>query len=64
MQEIEQKALKVVRVLRQNGHKVFYAGGCVRDKLLGLPFKDIDIATSAQPDEIMRLLKIFAALSP
>ncbi|MFR1411473.1 MAG: hypothetical protein ACLSUW_03685 [Akkermansia sp.] len=30
-------------------------GGCVRDRLLGYSVKDIDIATSARPDEVLRL---------
>ena len=32
-----------------------FAGGCVRDALLGRPLKDIDIATSATPDEVERI---------
>ena len=41
--------------LRDAGHQVWFVGGCVRDELLGRPAKDIDIATSAQPDELLRL---------
>jgi putative nucleotidyltransferase with HDIG domain len=41
--------------LKQAGHTAFFAGGCVRDKLLGLEPKDYDIATSAVPSEVLRL---------
>ena len=34
-----------------------YVGGAVRDGLLGLPVKDIDMATLLQPRETMRRLK-------
>ena len=34
-----------------------YVGGAVRDTLLGLPVKDIDIATPLEPAEVMRRLK-------
>ncbi len=39
------------------GHQALFAGGCVRDALLGRPLKDIDIATSATPDEVEALFK-------
>ncbi len=37
------------------GHVAYFAGGCVRDKLLGLVPKDYDIATSAPPLEVLKL---------
>ncbi len=48
-------ALQVVRDLQQAGYEALWAGGCVRDELLGLPPKDFDIATSAKPDEVRQL---------
>jgi poly(A) polymerase len=41
--------------LEAAGHTAHFAGGCVRDKLLGLEPKDYDIATSATPAEVMKL---------
>lgn len=38
--------------LRDAGHRVVFAGGAVRDRLLGRPGADVDLATSASPDEI------------
>ncbi len=41
--------------LRAAGHEALFAGGCVRDLLLGHEPKDYDIATSATPREVIRL---------
>lgn len=48
-------ALAIVRSLRDAGHQAFFAGGCVRDLLLGVVPKDFDVATSATPDQIVTL---------
>lgn len=45
-------AVDVVRQLRDAGHEALFAGGCVRDELLGLAPKDYDIATSARPEQV------------
>lgn len=34
-----------------------YVGGCVRDTLLGIDVSDVDLATSLQPDEVVRRLE-------
>ncbi len=51
-QALRQSALEVVKRLRARGHEAIWAGGCVRDQLLGIDPKDYDIATSAPPDEV------------
>jgi tRNA nucleotidyltransferase/poly(A) polymerase len=48
-------AIKIVKVLRQNGYQALLAGGCVRDMLLRRPAKDYDVATNAQPNQIIKL---------
>ncbi len=54
-------ALAIAHRLRDAGHQAFFAGGCVRDLLLGLEPKDFDVATSATPDQIVALFpKTFA----
>ncbi|MDB4615523.1 CCA tRNA nucleotidyltransferase [Akkermansiaceae bacterium] len=50
-------AESTARVLRDAGHTVFYAGGAVRDQLLGREPKDYDLATSATPKEVQALFK-------
>lgn len=53
----ELSALEIVKTLKNAGFSAFFVGGFVRDSLLDLPVKDIDIATSAKPDEIVSLFK-------
>jgi poly(A) polymerase len=48
-------ARAITRTLIEAGHTALFAGGCVRDRLLGRPRKDIDVATSATPDQIEAL---------
>lgn len=48
-------ALEVVRVLRRAGFQAFFAGGCVRDMLLGIRSTDYDVATDATPDQVKKL---------
>lgn len=50
-------ALHILRELRLAGHVAYFAGGCVRDLLLGLTPKDYDIATSAPPAEVKALFR-------
>ncbi|NJL24619.1 MAG: CCA tRNA nucleotidyltransferase [Calothrix sp. SM1_5_4] len=45
-------AEKIFRRLNGMGHLTVFAGGCVRDSLLGVEPKDLDLATSARPEEI------------
>jgi poly(A) polymerase len=54
-------AERIVDRLRASGHEAYFAGGCVRDLLLGVPPKDFDVATSAHPDAVLTLFpKTFA----
>ena len=53
--EKAQQATRLVRILRDHGHSAYLVGGCVRDLLLGREPADYDVATSATPDEVMRL---------
>ena len=45
-------AYHVVERLTQAGYETYWAGGCVRDRLLGRTPKDYDVATAATPDQI------------
>ncbi|HBB02584.1 MAG: tRNA nucleotidyltransferase/poly(A) polymerase, poly(A) polymerase [Candidatus Peregrinibacteria bacterium GW2011_GWF2_38_29] len=49
-------AIKIIQLLRDNGFEAYFAGGCVRDMLLEIHPKDFDIATSATPDQIQKLI--------
>lgn len=48
-------ALQVARQLRNAGHEALWAGGCVRDELLGKTPEDYDVATSARPEQVREL---------
>src|SRR6202035_388292 len=48
-------AASIVQRLQEHGYVAYFAGGCVRDALQGIPPKDIDIATSANPDQVQGL---------
>lgn len=48
-------AVGVLAALRQAGHVAYFAGGCVRDTLLGLTPKDYDVATDAPPSKVRKL---------
>jgi poly(A) polymerase len=48
-------ATDVVGRLQQAGYTALWAGGCVRDLLLGHVPSDYDVATNALPDEVRRL---------
>jgi poly(A) polymerase len=47
---------RVFEALAADGAHARFVGGCVRDSLLRRPVKDIDIATDAEPERVLRLL--------
>ncbi|HCO97040.1 MAG TPA: metal-dependent phosphohydrolase [Phycisphaerales bacterium] len=53
----KQTAIKVIKCLQRSGFQALLAGGCVRDMLLGRRAKDYDVATDAQPQDVIRLFK-------
>jgi tRNA nucleotidyltransferase/poly(A) polymerase len=55
--DLEKFGEKVFNLLVENFSQTFYVGGVVRDFLLGKKITDIDIATSAKPFEIAKILK-------
>ena len=50
-----QSAADIVATLRAADHQAYFAGGCVRDLLLGQSPKDFDVATSASPEAVTAL---------
>ena len=53
--ELNQEALSIIETLESAGFEAYAVGGCVRDSLLGLVPKDIDITTSARPEQVKAL---------
>ncbi|HEY0306691.1 MAG TPA: CCA tRNA nucleotidyltransferase, partial [Acidobacteriaceae bacterium] len=50
-------AVGIALGLRGAGHEAYFAGGCVRDLLLGIVPKDYDVATSATPEQVISLFR-------
>lgn len=50
------EARQVCRLFSEAGYPTMLAGGCVRDQLLGQEPKDYDLATTALPQQAIRLL--------
>lgn len=48
-------ALGILKTLNAAGFEAYLVGGAVRDRLLNLPLEDIDITTSATPNEVASL---------
>ncbi|REJ16517.1 MAG: CCA tRNA nucleotidyltransferase [Caldibacillus debilis] len=49
------KAARVIEKIEQAGFEAYFVGGSVRDLLLGKEINDVDIATSATPEEVKRI---------
>ncbi|MDE6385744.1 MAG: CCA tRNA nucleotidyltransferase [Eubacterium sp.] len=54
---ISENAEKLINILHENGFKAYVVGGCVRDYLLGKNAGDIDITTSAAPQQVESILQ-------
>ena len=50
-------AKKTAAMLRSAGHKAYFVGGAVRDLLLGRTPDDVDVTTSARPEQIQALFE-------
>jgi poly(A) polymerase len=48
-------AIEIIRELRRKGHEAYLVGGCVRDMVMNIEPADYDIATSARPEEVIRI---------
>src|SRR5260370_16018291 len=53
----EKEALHIVRRLVESGFRAVFAGGCVRDRILGIEPKDYDIATDARPEVVQKMFE-------
>jgi poly(A) polymerase len=53
---IDYKAVEIVDRLQRKNHEAYLVGGCVRDLLVNEHPKDYDIATSAKPEEVRRII--------
>lgn len=49
------KAVPIIEKIEKAGFEAYFVGGSVRDYLLNKPIEDVDIATSAFPDEVKQI---------
>ncbi|MCK1982455.1 MULTISPECIES: CCA tRNA nucleotidyltransferase [Peribacillus] len=49
------KSVPILELIEEAGYEAYFVGGSVRDYILGRPINDVDIATSATPQEIKRI---------
>ena len=54
---VDDRAMDVVRTLKDAGYEAFIVGGAVRDLLVGLRPKDFDVATDATPEQVKTLFR-------
>ena len=57
MEKIPPGVWKLARHYREAGHELYVVGGAVRDYLLGTPITDYDFATSALPEESLKMFR-------
>ena len=50
-------ALPILETIEKAGYEAYFVGGSVRDTMLSKPIHDVDIATSAYPEEIKKIFK-------
>lgn len=56
-QALFQEAVPILKIIEEKGYEAYFVGGSVRDVLLHKTISDIDIATSAFPQEIKHIFK-------
>lgn len=56
------KNMEILDCLEKAGFEAYIVGGSLRDALLNLPINDVDIATSATPEEIIETFSSFKIL--
>jgi poly(A) polymerase len=54
---LAESARHIVQQLQDAGFIAYYAGGCVRDQLMGVAPHDYDIATNAHPEQVQHLFR-------
>lgn len=54
---LAESARRIVQQLQDAGFIAYYAGGCVRDQLMGVAPHDYDIATNAHPEQVQNLFR-------
>ena len=54
---LPRKVMMIIKNLQLHGYEAYAVGGCVRDSILARRPKDLDITTSARPEEVKKLFR-------
>lgn len=57
VKKVDKNAVSVLSQLSNKGYQAYVVGGAIRDQLLKIPSKDCDVATSARPEKVVKLVK-------
>lgn len=60
--KIPKNANLIIKMLESHGHEAYVVGGCVRDSILDREPKDWDICTSATPDQVLDIFRLFSVI--
>jgi tRNA nucleotidyltransferase (CCA-adding enzyme) len=60
--KVPESVSAVMRLLEDAGFECFVVGGYLRDSLLGRPTFDVDLATSATPEDVIRSLTHYSVI--
>jgi len=55
--ELPDEIAEIAATLEQAGHETWCVGGALRDRLLGFPADDVDLATAAEPEIVQKLFR-------
>lgn len=58
--DIPQPAIELGERFQKAGHQLFLVGGAVRDAVLERPVDELDFATDARPEDVIRILRGWA----
>lgn len=54
--------IEIINKLNDSGYEAYFVGGVIRDTLMGISVNDVDITTSATPDEVILVFKDYKVL--
>jgi len=55
LDSLHEFARSIVAKLTKHGFEAYFVGGCVRDRVMGISSKDIDVCTNALPDQVRKI---------